>query len=231
MTGPREPLSWLTLERYALGELDERERAQVAARLAVSEADRAVLAAIMNDESELRPLPEVAPTAAPRAASVPTRTSRGATITSRVARRSVPAILAVAAALLLWRVVPSRELDAPYEGVKGSEFALRLLSDRGGPNPRSFQLGERFKLEVTCPTSHQGPLRVLIYQGDERFEPLPPQTIACGNLVAWPGAFSLDGTQPAEVCLYSGTEREPPRGAPGLTCTTLEASFGEDVRR
>jgi hypothetical protein len=131
-----EPLSWLMLERYALGELSPDERKDVEARLARSEADRACLAEIMADQSELPPLDEVSPIASARK--------------PRASWLGWSAALAAAAAALLvvlHRPAPE-ELD---QHVKGSDVALRLISDRQGDDPTRFSAGERFKLQITCP--------------------------------------------------------------------------------
>jgi len=116
---------------------------------------------------------------------------------------------------------------SPYDGVKGDDVALRLISEHQGAEPRSFAAGERFKVEVTCPARLGASLRLLVFQGGEVFEPLPaPAAFACGNLVPWPGAFTLDGSAPAEVCLYWGANAAPKeRAALGqeAVCARLDA--------
>ncbi len=198
MPSAHEPLSWLTLERYALGELGDDERREVEARLAESEQDRACLAEILSDKSELPPLPKV--TAIDSA-----RKKRNA----RWLGLSATLCAAAAALIVLFRPAGNELGDAH---VKGSEVALRLISDRQGPAPSQFSAGERFKVEVTCPPSLSGALRLIVLQGAEQFEPLPRDaSFRCGNLAPWPGAFALDGNQPAEVCVYWGASSEPDR--------------------
>jgi hypothetical protein len=216
MASAHEPLSWLTLERYALGELSAEERAQVEAQLAESPVDRACLQEILEDRSEIS-LPGPAPTA---------RVTSLAQV--RAARRgrwlALGAALGAAATILL--MVRDRHAPAPYDGVKGSDVTLRLISDRQGAEPRSFAAGERFKVEVSCPAQLGASLRLLIFQAGEVFEPLPaPARFACGNRAPWPGAFALDGSAAAEVCLVWG--ERPPRTRAELgteaVCTRLEA--------
>jgi hypothetical protein len=211
MQDAHEPLSWLTLERYALGELSAEERRDVEARLAESEQDRACLAEILSDKSELPPLPSVS--------------SLDSARKKRNARwLGVSATLCAAAAVLLVLLRPSGELRD--EHVKGREVALRLVSDRQGPEPTQFSAGERFKVEVTCPPSLSGSLRLLVLQGAELFEPLPRDaSFRCGNLVPWPGAFALDGSEPAEVCIYWGTREKPDRAelARAASCRQLSS--------
>lgn len=219
MAGEHEPVSWLTLERYALGELSAEERAQVEARLAASEVDRACLEEILQDRSELS-----LPGPAPANVSAPAQ--------ARAARRPRRwlywgAGLSAAAALLLVVRHAREGAPAPYDGVKGSEVSLRLISERQGAEPRSFQQGERFKVEVSCPARLGPSLRLLVFQAGEVYEPLPPPAgFACGNLVPWPGAFALDGEAPAEVCLYWGEGTAPQERAElgrDAVCTRLEA--------
>jgi hypothetical protein len=204
-----EPLSWLTLERYALGELLPDERARVEAQLSVSEPDQRCLDGILADQSELPPLP---------ALPIP--------IGRRRQRRLLwgSSALAVAAALL-FVFVGQRELPGDHryvsDGTKGGEMALVVHGEQSGASTESFAQGERFKLLVTCPGWLSGKLRVVLFQGGQRYQPLPPvQQLACGNLVPWPGAFALDGSEPVDVCVSYG---EDPRAfAQASTARALE---------
>jgi hypothetical protein len=210
MTLDQEPISWLMLERYALGELSAEERRLVDARLSTSAEDRALLASIVAGAAELPPLPASAPIS--MAAERTKRRPIG-----RVAL--LGGMLATAAVVLLVRVTHTE--PAPYAGVKGSGLSLRIISDRQGPEPKTFAPGERFKVAVTCAAQPAHSLRLLVFQGGERFEPLPEHAPHCGNLVEWPGAFALDGGEPASVCLYWGTSDEPRPDATELTCLRL----------
>ena len=204
MSAPiEEPLSWFTLERYALGELDDEATRQVERRLQQSAEDRACLDAILQDDSELPPLPIPLGRPGPRPGRALSRPSYWALSTA----------LAAAAAMLL---VLLRD-DAPAlkairhveSGEKGGDVALVLTSDREGQNPETFAPGERFKVLVTAPTWFEEPLRVVVFQGGERYTPLAQgEPLPHGNLVPWPGAFALDGDEAAEVCV-SWSEREP----------------------
>jgi hypothetical protein len=212
MPGEPEPLSWLTLERYALGELTEPERADVEARLARSEADRACLAEIMADQSELPPLP------LPIGSALAQGKRPSVARANRALRPARPwlgwsaALCAAAAALLVVLNRPDND-RAPTElsdHVKGADVTLRLISDQRGADPAQFSAGERFKVEITCPPALSGSLRVFVLQGEEIFEPLPRDArFRCGNLAPFPGAFALDGSEPADVCAYWGTVSVP----------------------
>lgn len=214
-----EPLSWLTLERYALDELPPVERTRVEQRLAQSSEDRACLEEILSDQSELPPLP------LPGASVTPIAAAR--------ARRArwpyVSGVLAVAAALALAVLRPS---DAPtarrrvHDGAKGGEVALVLVSERKGEQPTHFREGDRFKVLVTCPPWLHEPLHVSVFQAGQRYAPLPEVAeFSCGNRVPWPGAFAVDGTTPAHVCVSWGepnaTARSPDQLTPNVVCTQL----------
>jgi hypothetical protein len=190
-----EPLSWLTLERYALGELSPDERKEVEARLARSETDRACLAEIMADQAELPPLDKVSPITSARKPKA-----------SWLGWSAALAAAAAALLVVLHRPAPE-ELD---QHVKGSDVTLRLISDRQGDDPTRFSVGERFKLQITCPPGLSDSVRVIVVQGGEQFEPLARDpSFRCGNLASWPGAFALDGSEPAEVCVYWGEQAKP----------------------
>jgi hypothetical protein len=122
--------------------------------------------------------------------------------------------LAVAAVALIGVLRdPSRDAAAPFRNedqVKGTEVTLRLLSERAGRDPTHFSAGERFKLELTCPPGLSQALRVYVVQGNQVFEPMPRDpSFRCGNLVTWPGAFALDGQEPADICVYWGSNERP----------------------
>jgi hypothetical protein len=210
MSSEREPLSYLLLERYLLGELSVSERQSVEAHLAESATDRAVLEEILADQSELPPLPltPLRPLSARRRVLGKWAVGAG--------------LLAAAAAVMLLARRPS-ETSPGYDGVKGADVALRVIGERSGADPRTFAVGERFKVQVTCPPTRSAAMRLLVFQADEVFEPLPPAGFSCGNLAPWPGAFALDGRAPADVCVYWGDAHTPTREAAELTCTRLEA--------
>lgn len=211
MKGASEPLSWLMLERYVLGELSPDERAAVEARLADSESDRACLAEILADKSELPPLAH--DPVRVRGDQVVTLSGRAKRRTGRFLAVSAALCAAAAALLVLVRERPDQSVPAPWEygaAVKGTDVSLRLISERRGPNPHGFSAGERFKVEVSCPPTLSNAVRLFVVQGSEVFEPLPRVAgFSCGNLVPWRGAFALDGVEPADVCVYWGTSARP----------------------
>jgi hypothetical protein len=214
-----QPLSWLTLERYVLGELDEEARLTVEARLAVSAEDRACLQTILQDESALPPLPVVLP-------------ARRREKARRTVLVRVSAAVALAASLLL--VVLLRPPDAPIparrelrSGAKGGEISVRMLSDRRGEGPSSFAPGERFKVLVTTPPWFEAPLSVVVFQGSARYTPLPAvEALPRGNLVPWPSAFTLSGEEAVQVCVTwspdAATARTPEALGEDAVCAPLQ---------
>lgn len=185
-------ISWLQLERYALGELTGAERADVERRLEQSSEDRACLDAILEDSVELPPLPAV------------------------IRRKRTPwwiggvALAAAIALALVPRDVPSRRTAS--DGVKGGEAAVMLISERTGNAPRNFRDGDRFKLLVTCPPWLSSRLSVVLFQDGQRYQPLAAHDLACGNQVPWPGAFALDGAHDVEVCVTWREHRDARSG-------------------
>lgn len=184
--------SWLTLEQYALGELDAVAAREVERQLAASPHAREMLAAIRADDTVLPALP------------VPLRPRR------RALWLGASSALVAAAALLLRAPEQGHEAalaSTRHFGTKGEQVAITLFSELTGSDPRSFGEGERFKLFFSCPPALRQPPRVLVFQGGVRYEPLARQEPpACGNQQPWPGAFSLTGKQPAEVCVAWGSD-------------------------
>ena len=212
-----QPVSWLVLERYALGELSSEQGRAVAEHLAACPACRACREQIASDARDF--------TFLTRALPLPAAGSHAPRRSTRRSVRSVWLALAgtCAAALLVLRVAlaPEAESGATSPGVgagtKGGEVALELVRrDARGRllEPVRFAASDRWKALVTCPPSLQGPVRVQIFQGGQVFEPLPEQPLSCGNGRALTGAWQLDGAETAEVCVvFPGNAAERLAGA------------------
>jgi hypothetical protein len=197
MTCTAQPLSWLKLEQYQLGELSADEQRRVEAHLKECEVCRASLDSIRQDETELKPLPEVA-------RRVPWL--RWATAGTA---------LAAAAALFLvllvadWkRAVP--DIPGSKIGFKGGDLSISLVRERQGKvlnDPEAFVPGDRFKVQVTCPPSEEIFWNVVVFQDDgSSFPYIPEGTLKCGNRVPLPGAFTITGKSAAVVCLVVSTQ-------------------------
>jgi hypothetical protein len=127
---------------------------------------------------------------------------------------------------------PGTEPPSRYH-TKGGDFALDVVrvdaGDRLQPATH-FAPGDRFKALVTCPPTWRGVAGVSVYQSGETYLPLPASPLdACGNRRALEGAFSLDGSGRALVCVsFAASDAawrtqvrssEPPDGS---VCIALE---------
>ena len=211
-----EPISQLRLERYELAELPASERDRIERHLAACAGCRHSLAQLRADRIALSPLPATLPQLnelppAARRIVLPARASGPAATRARVrwALRVGAGLALAAGALLALRVLPdaargpSGEHGAP--AVKGGELAFELVRERAGDvarDPATFADGDRFAVLATCPPPAAPYWQLVVYQAGEAFFPLEPvEPLRCGNAVQLPGAFTLDGTAPARVCL------------------------------
>ena len=188
-----EPISWLRLERFALGAADPA----IASHVVACPACRRCLDTILGDAIELPRL--VVPAAPAR----------------RAWRRwwLAPALAAAAAAVVLVVVLrpPLRPDAALRVAVKGvGELALELVRERGGAiayDARSFAPGDRWKLVVSCPPGAAAvpiAIDVSVADGITVDHPLAAAQLACGNRVVVPGAFAITGDRPNRVCARIG---------------------------
>jgi len=209
-----EPISWLRLEQFALGATSTVVEQHVAS----CGACRACLDDIRGDVVALPPL------------VVPARRER------RWWRWAVPALAFAAAALILLALWPrGDELDLGDNQalIKGTHdvLTLGLVRERAGTIRRdalSFAPGDRFKVVVTCPPRANAWIDVgVVEDGTTTADfPLAPASIACGNDVVVPGAFTLTGARPNRVCVRVASGSAPPRSLPrvrddGVACLTL----------
>ena len=103
---------------------------------------------------------------------------------------------------------------------KGGELALALVRDRGGDidlAPTRFRDDDRFKVVVTCAPGAALHAELVVFQAERAGGqavaafPLAGRSLACGNRVAFPGAFRITGREPATVCLVLGAAAPPSR--------------------
>jgi hypothetical protein len=186
-----EPVSWLRLERFHLGELGADERAHVAEHLAACAACAACAARVEADEAlDLPPL------------GLPPLDTRGRVARPRrrgtfLARAGGLAIAAIAVlAVGKWRA--RDHLDSGLrEGTrpKGDGMAFVLVRDDGQRVVDAqgvFRPGDRFKALVTCPPSASASFDLVVFDADGASFPLAPvRGLSCGNEVPLPGAFLL----------------------------------------
>lgn len=206
-----EPISWLRLETFASGRTADPT---IASHLAACPACAHCLHEIRSD---LVALPMLAmPDLAPRRASWWTWL--------------VPALGLAAAALVLVILAPWRGTTAKREdvvAVKGiGEVIVDVVRERAGvirDDVRTFAAGDRWKIVVTCPPAGSASFAVEVTDSGtgEIDRPLMPATLACGNRVVLPGAFTLTGTQPNRVCvtITNALGRDRDSGRACLTIT------------
>jgi hypothetical protein len=204
-----QPISWLALERHALGELPPVEAGAIADHLRGCAACQACAARITTDtESERLRLPELPPLSAlppMRQRAVPPsarpkwwRWSIGAT---------AGAALAVAAGMLLVGGLPGDDPRPRGTTVKGMAVGLTLVRERGGAiaeDPPGFLPSDRWQALVTCPAGPALDWALLLFQNSSPAQRIAGGTaLACGNRVPLPGAFRLTESGRASICFLA----------------------------
>ena len=201
-----EPISWLRLERFHLGEMGASERAGIAEHLAGCPACAACLAHIQDDDA--RALPPLALSAPVRRRVFSLSPGRGAAVLGSLAA-------AAALVLSLRRGTPAKYIGLQATGesrVKGDAIAFALVRDDDERIPGAagvYRDGDRFEALVTCPPGGDVAFDLVVYDAGGASFPLErPQELACGNGVRLPGAFRLTGGAEETVCLV-WTDGEP----------------------
>ena len=189
-----QPISWLLLERHALGELAGQE---VSTHLSDCASCRAALDVIERDRGrEMPSLPDLTLARASR---------RRRRLRAAVAGGAV-ALAAAAMLSIMWR-----GRDDRIAGIKGGELTVSVVRERDGEvehEPDDFLPGDRFKVLVTCAAAEPVTAHVTVRQAGTIARPLPPASIECGNRVTLPGAFRLTGSEPASICVEIGGVEE-----------------------
>lgn len=194
-----QPVSWLTLERYHIGELSPVEAKRVEEHLDTCPDCAACAASIEADARVMPPLPDIA---------VPER--RPVFTWPRL----VPVGIAAAAVVALMFAIPFitdrpvRDTAPDRIEYKGGELALTIERERNGQiveNPDKFVSGDRFRLRVTVPGTDSVSWNVVVFQGNEAFFPYETGgRLRPGNDQPLPGAFRITGDDATEVCIYTG---------------------------
>jgi len=201
-----EPVSWLRLEELAVGVA----RAGVAEHVGACPACKQCFAEITADLVALPPL----------------------VVPERPRRRQwwyVPAYALVGAAIVTF--VMGRPLFIDGSAIKGGDLSISIVRDRAGTlreDVLTYAPGDRFKVVVTCPPRFAAWVDVgVVEDGAHTADfPLVPATIACGNRVVLPGAFTLTGARPNRVCVRVASGAPPLRAVPqasddDVACVTM----------
>ncbi len=237
-----QPLSWLTLERHVLAELEAAAAAATGEHLAACPACTAALGTIQADRRALPALPAALPVLpeSSSGARTPFVLSEAA---KRPRRRTYFAWagggLALAAAAVVVLIV--RPPDRPRDGreltasvrVKGAGVVtLTLVREREGAiafDPPDVRDGDRWKVQLTCAPGGGAWVDVVVYQpGEPAAVALPAQRFGCGNGVVVAGAFRVTGGA-ATVCARLASDGRPPAAPPatpgaGMACARLSAA-------
>jgi hypothetical protein len=210
-----EPISWLRLERYALGEVPASERAAIDVHVAACPLCQRCLGEL-EAPIALTPLPTAA-----------THTPGWFERWRQYWLGAGAVTLVAAAAVLLLVLRPARpvpsEAPAPPPArvaVKGGDLAIDLVREHAGStatDPMLFADGDRFKVLLTCPPGDRL-VDVMIEQDRLRGFPLQAQSIPCGNRVALEGAFRITGSwAPVTVCAIAPEQGRADRVLLGAT--------------
>jgi hypothetical protein len=223
-----EPVSWLRLERFHLGDIRGEERAAIESHLATCPACAACLERIEQDDAVALPaLPAVSVTKA-----------EGPVVELRwpVRAAAIVGTLAAAAAVVLAirgaHPVDGEHPTLPGVRVKGDAIAFSLVRDDGervDGTTGGYRERDRFKAVVTCPPGATGAFDVVVYDASGVSFPLEPAGgLACGNDVPMPGAFRLTGPGDETVCLVWNAVGAVDRGKLVGRAATLDAGAGTD---
>jgi len=193
MNACHEPISWLRLEHYHIGELPPDVHNQVQAHLDDCPHCREMLAEIEDDARTLPPLP------LPDASPAQPWYRRLSILFPAVAG---PALVAAIALILVLPPTTHPDLPGPRVAYKGGELAIDLVRERAGvvrPGPKAYQDGDRFSVLVTTPPGEHAWDLVVLQQG-QAFFPLESGATPGGNRVTV-GAFTLTGPGEVSVCV------------------------------
>lgn len=190
------PISWLRLERYHLGELAPAELEAIETHVRACPACAACLKEV-DDGAKVALATLPAPKIKAQARSVVPFVVTG---------------LAMAAAAALWIGPFSKvEKDPPIawsNRIKGGDVAFTLARDDDeliGDAAGTYHDGDRFKALVTCPAGLDASWDLVVFERGETSFPLASATrLACGNAVPLEGAFRLTGAEVMTVCVVWG---------------------------
>lgn len=212
-----QPISWLRLERYRLGELSGTESRAIEQHLQHCPTCQSCYAETAV-ELELPPLPQLSEVSL-KWPSPPPRVhfSRNPFQWLRGWRAVAIAFTAVTCVFSLWVYNPFQPV-APHTTrpalmrVKGGTLSLQLVRQRDNAQSskqQSFRPGDRFKLLLTSPPKLGSAIAVVVYQDQRAYFPLAlSQPPVYGNHIPLPGSIALDGDAPADICVAVGGSNE-----------------------
>ncbi len=201
-----EPVSWLRLERYHLGDIHGGERTRIAEHLATCAVCAACLSRIEQDAAAPLPSLSLAATPVPRRGARVPLFARAAVVVGTVAA-AVGGILAVHGPG--HRADERRSSASASRAKGGGAVAFSLVRDdaeRIDGREGVYRESDRFKAMVTCPPTMSGMFDLVVYDDGGASFPLEATLLACGNDVPLPGAFRLTGETAKTVCVVWSEE-------------------------
>lgn len=195
------PISWWSLELFHLKELPLAEMERVDKHLADCPLCRDCLDII---ERDFRTIPQAI--LAPEVDSLWQRVRRP------LVYMTATAVVALTMVLVAWWNFPNPRLnDFPREArihYKGGELSLTVVRERDGvvtEQPEGYLAGDRFRILITAPRDLDTYYELVVFQGDNVYFPYNANPeLKGGNRMPLPGAFGIDGTEPAIICLMVG---------------------------
>jgi len=182
-----EPISWLKLEGYHLGQLEAAERARVAEHVAACPVCGDCLRSIVEDDA--RPLPPL------NVVRLPLHRRRPELLT----------LAAAAALLLVARALLPMDDSGSGDRMKGTDVALSLVRGDGARvdgDEGIFRDRDVFEARVTCAPPSKLHFDLVVWDSKGASFPLSaPPVFECGNQRPLPGAFRLTGDEAQTVCL------------------------------
>ncbi len=203
MSLAHKPISRLSMELFHLGELPPNKHTEIEKHLISCAACRRSLEYIEHDT---RPLPRL---------SIRPLSTRQSILDFSKIRLSY--IFAACAAIIItglaFLLVPTKqtidqETAHAFTHIKGQNTSLYIVRNRNGvvtEEPKAFKQGDAFKVFVTHLDQEEENWILAVFQGDEVYFPITSQEpLITGARIPLPGAFSLDGQEPAEICVFIG---------------------------
>lgn len=193
-----QPISWLKLEQYHTGDLQEKHQQDIAGHLSVCTSCNGKYQQIVLDNRPLRPLSIEADPKTRYALMSSFAWGFGAT--------------AAIAALVFILFIPKSDIPGSFPKhriiYKGGDVVLSLARERQGrvvQDPKTYRDGDRFRLFLTSPKLGPISVDVAVFQEDKVFFPYPNrQNIMSGNRVPLAGAFRVTGDITTTICVLLG---------------------------
>lgn len=198
-----EPISWMRLERFVLGEASEAEARSIEEHLMRC----AVCRACADEARAPVALPDwstIAPASMAPAVSTPVVLPLRPRPWPRRLAIATTSLAIAAAAMLVLRPRESVVREPGVVRVRGGDVAMLVVREREGAtteDPSDFRTSDRFRIALSCPPGLEGPIRIVVEQGGERaLASSTGERFRCGNRAFLEGAFRITDATDARIC-------------------------------